>query len=77
MKQIVNDLIRNYNEEIWIHYENAMSQSRYTDNHISPHLQFMGVVYPENIENLAQEDENLKKINDLLSKTKTFETGIF
>lgn len=36
----------------------------------------MGVAYPENIEKLAQEDENLKKINDLLSKTKTFDTGV-
>lgn len=54
-----------------------MSQSRFRDNHIAQYFQFMGVVYPDNIENLAQEDESLKKINDLLSKTKTFETGVF
>lgn len=53
-----------------------MSQSRCTDNHVSQYIQFMGVAYPENIEKLAQEDENLKKINDLLSKTKTFDTGV-
>lgn len=53
-----------------------MSQSRFGDNHIAQYIQFMGVAYPENIEGLAQEDENLKKINDLLSKTKTFDTGV-
>jgi len=39
-------------------------------------LQFLGVSYPENAGHLPQEDENLKRINDLLSKSKTFDAGI-
>ena len=35
----------------------------------------MGIPCPENFEGV-KEDENLKLINDLLSKTKTFDTGI-
>jgi hypothetical protein len=31
-----------------------MSQSRYVDNHLAQYFQFMGIAYPENIENLAQ-----------------------
>lgn len=53
-----------------------MSQSRFTDNHISQYIQSMGIAYPENIEKMAQEDENLKKINELLSKSRTFDTGL-
>ena len=35
----------------------------------------MGIPCPENVETI-KEDENLKLINELLSKTKTFDSGI-
>lgn len=53
-----------------------MSHSKFTDNHISQFIQFNGIAYPENIQKMEQDDENIKKINELLSKSKTFDAGI-
>lgn len=36
----------------------------------------MGVAYPDNAAVYQPEDEELKKINELLSKTKSFDIGI-
>ena len=54
-----------------------MSQSKYCDNHVGAYLSYMGIPYPDNAEQIAApEDEELKKINELLSKAKTFDNGI-
>ena len=76
LKNILTELAKHYGEEIWAHYEAAMQQSKYTDNHIYAYFNAIGVPYPESTETFQQEDEELKKINELLSKTKTFDRGI-
>ena len=49
-----------------------MSESEYTDDHISSYIKSLHIPYPE--KNNVSDD--LKKINELLSKTKTFDAGI-
>ena len=53
-----------------------MNQCKFNDNHLGAYFSFMGIPYPENADNACPEDEELKKINELLSKTKTFDHGI-
>ena len=57
LKNILTELAKHYGEEVWIHYDTAMSHSKYTDNHLGTYFGFLGIPYPENADHLQQEDE--------------------
>jgi hypothetical protein len=55
-----------------------MMESRFPDRYIASYLNALNVRMPERprVRSQAKENEELKKINELLSKTRSYETGI-
>lgn len=78
IKSIITEICNIINSDIWDVYEKAVMEARFTDRYISNYLNSLNVRVPERprMKSQAKENEELKKINELLSKTKSYETGI-
>ncbi len=78
IKTILVELCKAINSEIWEYYEKAMLESRFPDRYIASYINSLNIRQPEKPRNRSQQKENdeLRKINELLSKTKSFDAGI-
>lgn len=74
IKNTLEDICRIFKNGVWGIYDKAMSEARYPDNHIASFISSQGIPYPE--KGRPTQNEEMKKINELLSKNKTFDSGV-
>lgn len=78
IKGIITEVCTGIGSDIWEVYEKAMMESRFPDRYIASYLMSLNIRVPDRprVRSQAKENEELKKINELLSKTKSYEAGI-
>jgi hypothetical protein len=80
IKTIIVEICKQMGPEIWDHYERAMPDFQGQDIWISNFINALNVRVPERgvrgRSAQSKENEELKKINELLSKNKSYESGI-
>ena len=64
--------------EVWDLYEKAMLESRYPDKHIASFINSLNIrpVERRSRSQIHRENDDLRKINELLSKNKSYEAGV-
>ena len=78
IKNIIVEVCKQIGSEIWEHYEKVIQNFDGQDKWISNFISSLNVRVPERGRGRSQpnQDLELKKINELLSKTRSYESGI-
>ena len=78
IKTILIELCQKLSSDIWTIYEKAFLEFKFEDKFIAEYISSLNVKLPEKPRARSQYKENdeLRKINELLSKSRSYENGI-